>query len=116
MQKFSFSQRLHKQEDFGFALKKKGRFISKWGSLHVSPNVAGFERLGIIVSKRVVNKAVARNRIKRIIREIFRQRCANKTKPLDFVVKLKHRLDEDHEVVFAQTLTKLLLDELAEHK
>lgn len=116
MQEFSFSRRLHSQEDFAFALRKRGRVISRWATLHVSPNVAGFERLGIIVSKRVVNKAVARNRIKRIIREAFRQSCADKTRSLDFVIKLKNRLDKDHEVVFARTLTQLLIEEQPEQK
>ena len=37
-------------------------------------NVCGFARLGLALSKKMVAKAVARTRLKRIFREDFRQR------------------------------------------
>ena len=36
------------------------------------PNALGVARLGIVVGKRVIKRAVGRNRAKRIIRESFR--------------------------------------------
>lgn len=38
-----------------------------------APNAQAYARLGVNVARRVANKAVARNRIKRQVREAFRQ-------------------------------------------
>ena len=43
-------------------------------------------RLGMAVSRRVEKRATARNRIKRIIRESFRQRFGAGGRPIDVVV------------------------------
>lgn len=44
--------------------------VIKWFAVS---NEAGFARLGMAVPKRLIKTAVGRNRIKRIIRESFRQ-------------------------------------------
>jgi len=43
-------------------------------SIQTRPNTVGCARLGMTVSRRVSTRAVDRNRIKRSIRESFRQR------------------------------------------
>lgn len=40
--------------------------------VYAGPNGAGAARLGIVVSKRVIPQAVARNYCKRLAREVFR--------------------------------------------
>lgn len=47
----------------------------------IAPNCA---RLGVVVSKKVAKSAVKRNRIKRLVREQFRQQ--NDTRVFDFIV------------------------------
>ncbi|NOU00998.1 MAG: ribonuclease P protein component [Gallionella sp.] len=54
-------------------------------------------RLGIIASKKNFSKAVDRNRIKRLIREAFRQHSI-KTSGLDLVVLVKNAFSEDSKV------------------
>lgn len=49
------------------------------------PSPAGQARLGVTVSRRV-GGAVARNRIKRLVREVFRKNRAALGVPLDVVV------------------------------
>jgi ribonuclease P protein component len=44
-----------------------------WFTLAASPNTLGRSRIGIIVPRRLVATAVQRNRIKRIVRDIFRR-------------------------------------------
>jgi len=48
-------------------------------------NSLGFARLGMSVSTRTVGNAVRRNRVRRIIREVFRERHAE-LPPVDLVV------------------------------
>lgn len=55
-------------------------------------------RLGIVVAKKNVRRAVDRNRIKRLTREYFRQQVAPISYPMDFVVLARQgvgRLDND---------------------
>lgn len=107
-QKFPFSKRLHSPEEFERVLKKKA-LTDKWLALHSTVNSIGSNRLGIIVSKRVVAKSVARNRIKRAIREVFRQSSFEKTSSLDFVVRLKRNLSEEETMEFRRSLSRLLM-------
>ena len=54
------------------------------------PNQVGFPRLGMIVAKRVLGRAVDRNRVKRCIRESFRL-VLPELPACDFVVRLLNK-------------------------
>ncbi len=49
-------------------------------------NNLGFCRLGLVISKKISKKAVVRNRLKRIVRESFRQKENFGEKGLDIVI------------------------------
>lgn len=53
----------------------------------VRPNQVGHPRLGMIVAKRLLARAVDRNRVKRCVRESFRQ-VLLELPACDFVVRL----------------------------
>ena len=78
-----------------------------WGAAR--PNDLGVPRLGLIVAKKVLRRAVDRNRVKRVIRESFRKRRG--LPALDIVVRLTEprRLSLDH----ADRLFTALADVLA---
>lgn len=58
-------------------------------------------RLGLVIAKKNVRKAVQRNRIKRIARELFRQQPPA-SPPLDVVLLARRGLDElDNTALFA---------------
>jgi ribonuclease P protein component len=85
---FPRRQRLIDSRDFQRVLR--GRKISrKHGQcrLYGMPNDIDIPRLGLIISKRSVRKAVRRNRLKRIVRESFRLH-AHLMPPLDLVIQL----------------------------
>ena len=103
MGNFSFkkNERLAKRPDFDKVMDKgEKKRIGKLCIIFSLPNELGRKRLGIIASKKVGN-AVARNRVKRVIREIFRQIKHRMEPALDIViisgkdmVKLPYRVIE----------------------
>ena len=71
--KFGPSARLTDSAEFGYALKTKPVARGQHIFVHFSPNPALTARLGIIVPKRLLRLATARNAVKRVFREAFRQ-------------------------------------------
>ena len=57
-------------------------------------NHHGFNRLGMVVSKKNVPLSVQRNRIKRLIREAFRQMPVNEDRSLDVLVLVRSKARE----------------------
>ena len=106
-QSLGFERRLHKKETFERALKTKA-FVEKWLAVHVESNTVGFDRLGIVVSKRLVAKASGRNRIKRLIREEFRKNSCLGENSFDVVVKLKRSILPEETTLFRHTISSLL--------
>lgn len=65
---------------------QKGRAIrSPLFSLVYTPNTRGFQRFGVVVSKKVLKHAVGRNRIRRRIYEALRLELPNYQKPMDYL-------------------------------
>jgi len=57
--------------------------------LHYQPRAVGNDeaRLGVVVGKKLLKRAVDRNKVKRVVREQFRQRRAG-LPPYDLIVRL----------------------------
>ncbi|MFC1689977.1 ribonuclease P protein component [Pseudomonadota bacterium] len=83
---FTRKQKLTKPIDFKRVFKKP--FVSTDACFKVlaRPGAEPGSRLGMAVSRQIDKKAVGRNRIKRVIRESFRQRFSDRGAPLDIVV------------------------------
>jgi ribonuclease P protein component len=81
MHAFVADQRLRKEErllkpaQFEAVFDARQSAGNKWLTLHWRENTLGHPRLGLVVSRRFGN-AVARNRFKRRIRELFRRNKA----------------------------------------
>ncbi|MBU1848454.1 MAG: ribonuclease P protein component [Gammaproteobacteria bacterium] len=84
--------RLRKTDEFSsvFALRRTQR--SRHFVLHHGPSGCDGARLGVVVAKRFVKRAHARNLLKRIMREAFRH-IRPELKPLDIVLRLNARPD-----------------------
>lgn len=82
--------------------------INKWFSLHSKANNAGLDCLGIVVSKRIIAKAAARNRVKRIIRELFRQTLPESLSSLDIVIKVRKNPSNEKAAALNEALFYLL--------
>jgi ribonuclease P protein component len=66
------SARLRRPAEFAAFRDASGRVQGRYFHLRVIPSMAGHARLGLAVSRKGSRRAVARNRIKRIVRESFR--------------------------------------------
>ena len=62
--------------------------MRRYFRLYVRPNDLSQARIGIIASRRVAPRAVDRNRVKRMVREVFRT-MARRPGGMDIVVELR---------------------------
>jgi ribonuclease P protein component len=65
--------RLRRPGDFAALRASSGRAGGRCFHMRFRDNELGHARLGLAISKRVSKRAVERNRIKRLVRESFRQ-------------------------------------------
>ena len=73
---FSKSNRLTKAAEYQRVFDSSQRFTDKYFLILASQNELDIARLGLAISKKRLRSAVLRNRIKRLVRESFRE---NKT-------------------------------------
>lgn len=71
-QTFPPSRRLRRRADFQEAYRHGVKINAKFFALYARENSLPFPRLGVTVSRKI-GKAVVRNRLKRLLREIFRK-------------------------------------------
>ena len=82
---FAPRQRLLKAADFDRVYARRVRVSDSFFSVNAAPNELGFARLGLSIGAKAVGNSVARNRVKRQVRESFRQ-VASAMPALDLVV------------------------------
>ncbi len=106
--------RRHRYEapgSFGIVLrgsrKRRGRFTV----LHVAAGRNADSRLGVALTRRLIARAVDRNRLKRIAREVFRRNPV-KHAGLDCVISLRAPLEASDEAAAAAEI-RALFDEVA---
>jgi len=83
--RFSKRQRLLKNSQFKTVLSHRNRRGNKLLTLYSAPNGLDYARLGVSVGRSCGN-AIARNRLKRLIRETFRQSQHVRASGHDYVV------------------------------
>ena len=78
-------ERIRKKKDFLVLYKKGYRYKSKYFNLIGLSNALPYSRVGVVASRKVGN-AVARNRAKRWMRELFRRNKELLESPVDFLI------------------------------
>jgi ribonuclease P protein component len=104
---FPSSHRIRQSKEFVQAFSNKG-LTNKWFIVYIINNNHQNPRLGMVVSKRIMPKAVSRNFAKRLIREVFRQN-ANNLPERDFFVKIRRSLSKSTSNEAKVALSQLLL-------
>jgi ribonuclease P protein component len=89
-QGLSKRSRLSARDGIGALLSQRKRVTGQQFDLAYRANTVGTARLGVAVSRKLVHDAVARNSIKRIIREGFREKRPG-LGAVDLVFILKQR-------------------------
>ena len=78
--------KLKKTDEFSYVFSFRRRIFGAYLAMYYRPNSLGHPRLGIVVSKKTARRAVARNYMRRVLREWFRLN-REKLGGLDVVVR-----------------------------
>lgn len=89
--RFTKRARLLKAAQFDVAFKQGRRLNAGVFTAVIAPNELGFARLGFAFSKRHAPHSVQRNRVRRILRERFRQQ-QQALSAVDLVLMLRSKL------------------------
>lgn len=71
---FKKTQRLLTKKDYSYVFEQAKKIVTSEFIILFRENNLGYARLGLALSKKMIAKAHDRNRIKRLIRENFRQK------------------------------------------
>ena len=108
---------LKKNYEFSLVYRKGNYFVGKYLTLYALSTNRDKKRIGITVSKKTLKKSTKRNRVKRLIKEVYRQYESdiNEIKDMIFVVRKSDRLPEYNdirkEMKYLLTLSGLITDE-----
>jgi len=110
--RFPKERRLQKKAEYDIMFRKSNRVSSDGMILRYRKNGLDFPRLGVVIGKKSGN-AVERNRLRRIFREVFRQKRNTEILDVDLLVTLYKPLDnlnnEQVRGVFSHLLSKITL-------
>ncbi|MFM8480278.1 MAG: ribonuclease P protein component [Gammaproteobacteria bacterium] len=103
---FPATRRVLRKVDFENAYRRGRRLGDPMFSVSICPNGTGGPRLGLSVGAKVIGNAVARNRLRRIIRESFRQ-AQHALPAADIIVGARAAAREAPAIRIRQSLTGL---------
>jgi ribonuclease P protein component len=103
---FPRDARLLGPKDFERVYALRQRVSNLCFSINFAPSPSGYARLGLSVGAKSVGNAVARNRVKRIVRDWFRL-CRAELPPLDLVVGARNGAASAHNAQLRESLAHL---------
>ena len=110
--KFSQTHRIRTQDQFQHVFAAQQRLFGRFYVLFYRKNQLNHPRLGMIVRKRDVSRAVLRNRIKRKTRSVFRLQQED-LPSMDIVLVVKAGAEKAGQQELQQCLENLMLQLVA---
>lgn len=104
---FGSSLRLHKTDEYSSVFAFRRVLRGRWFNLHYCPNTLGHARIGLVVAKKLARRAVQRNLVKRIGRDVFRHAQAG-LPAHDLVLRLSAKLDNVTRRMMREDMNSLL--------
>jgi ribonuclease P protein component len=105
-QGFAPHQRILTAAAFDAVYSQRVRAMDSFFSVNAAANTLGYARLGLSIGKKAVGNSVARNRVKRQVRESFRLHAAD-LKGLDLVVGARNSARTAHNARLRESLDGL---------
>lgn len=100
--------RLRKSNDFRRVFARGRRKATRFFVIYILPNRLDCSRLGIQVRRRI-GTAVTRNRIKRMVREVFRKIKGDFRQPVDLILIAEQEMAQMRRPQFETVFRELLL-------
>jgi ribonuclease P protein component len=98
--------RLVSADDFSSVFNFKKRYFGKFITCFYRPNNLQFSRFGFIVSKKINKKAVRRNYMKRVLKELLRESSYHPS--LDIVIQVKKEFFNHHFLLIQAEINEFL--------
>jgi ribonuclease P protein component len=92
---FTKKYKINKPAQYSHIFSKPKRLVDKNFIIIAKLNTENYPRLGLAISKKSIKLSVQRNRIKRLIREYFRNEVIPCDAPIDFVVMAKKNIQNN---------------------
>ncbi len=105
-QGFARPQRLLKGSQFETVYARRRRVVDSCFAVNFTANELGMARLGLSVGAKAVGNSVARNRVKRVVRDSFRQ-AAGTLAGIDLVVGARNGARTAHNARLRESLDSL---------
>lgn len=109
--RYSRDQRIVKTDEFSSVFRLRPVYRTAHFVLYACHNELPLARLGVVVAKRMAARAVTRNTIKRVTRELFRQAILPQ---VDCIVRLSKPVNSKHGPATNAKLKAALREELAQ--
>jgi ribonuclease P protein component len=113
LRRFSFakSKRLVRNSQFNDVLNRGVRISNKVLTLYMAKNECGYPRLGVSIGK-IWGGAVVRNRLKRLLREAFRQSQDRIPADFDYVLMISYSLGKSDKSVAKEAVRQLTFEQI----
>ncbi len=108
-QDFARARRIIKTDEFSSVFRLRPVQRTTHFVLYARPNQISHARLGIVVAKRYAPRAVTRNTIKRVTREMFR---LSSLPAVDYIIRLSHSVNNKAQPATTVHLKTMLRTEL----
>jgi len=105
-QGFAPQQRILTAAGFDAVYSRRLRAVDNFFTVNAAPNTLGYARVGLSIGKKAVGNSVARNRVKRQVRESFRH-IAPQLPGIDLVVGARNGARTAHNARLRESLDSL---------